>query len=330
MARLTRYNFRKRKREAHPNGKGDNPTSGVQRESIQGDSMQKRPGKQLATKSMEQTHRGANFVDSKDNSLKLTGRHISLAHNGFERLGFVNSCIHKQMHLVTFTGETISRQVSLIAGMYQVLSEEQATKLQIRLEATYLKDKEAFRKCRDKKAKIIDKKRPWVTSTEDTDENPVGCYISVRWPKDGKNYTALVIGSYKMGAIDLYKIYYIEDGSIEVLDLRQRYWEFEEVAFDNEFMGKRLFVLWNDAYEFNHEDQRKAEKIFGLNNTQIPYEGFVVQHIELDTYKIVYPYDNTFESFKLDTGDVSWGFLTTNQKRVNGLGLLTWAEKFER
>lgn len=162
--------------------------------------------------------------------------------------------------------------------------------------------------------------------------NLVGRYVSVQWPKDGKNYIALVIGSHKTSVGNLYKLYYIEDGSIEIVNLTERYWEFEYISKieRDELLGKRLFVMWKDVYKFNLKEKKISEELFGVGKTQIPYEAFVVKRIDVNIYKIVYPSDDSIESFKFDNSDSSWAYISLDANRVEGLALMTWAENFKK
>lgn len=88
-------------------------------------------------------------------------------------------------------------------------------------------------------------------------------------------------------------------------------------------VGKRLYVYLEGGYT-DREAQKRAEELFGKENTKIPYEVFVVKYLGPHRYQLYYTFDNGFEDRILTDDDKVWNVLEDGVKEVDGLPIIAW------
>lgn len=146
----------------------------------------------------------------------------------------------------------------------------------------------------------------------------IGKTISVRWPDNGEMYEALVVGCRNSEYNYLqHKVFYVADGTLEVLDLSLRDWIYVDRVFRTDGnLGRRVAIWWDAVYEGEPED---------APTQRIPFEAFIVKYIENGTYRLFYPDSDVIEDRHLMKSDLEWSFCDPKVWYVDGCVLASWS-----
>lgn len=154
------------------------------------------------------------------------------------------------------------------------------------------------------------------------DETLIGRLISVEYPtttkKTDKWYDALIIGY--QSERQQYKIFYIEEGSTEVIRLDERLFKFLnkneiEKYGVNSMLFKRLAI--NLVVGFQQDEIRK-----------IPFEAFVVRDLGSNNMELIYTFSNHIEVRIIninDNHDKLWAILSQFQMELDYNPIVTWS-----
>ncbi len=160
----------------------------------------------------------------------------------------------------------------------------------------------------------------------------VGKVITIEWPGNAELYRGLVIGCQFGPEKTLHKIFYVEDESMETMDLSKRSWAHgsnDEVPWNNSgLVGKRLYVYWDGEYT-EDDVQKKAEEKFGTKKTKVPYEAFVVKFLGPHKYRLLYTLDDNLENRNLNDDDADWNVIDSDVMDVDGLPIISWTGPLE-
>ncbi len=161
-----------------------------------------------------------------------------------------------------------------------------------------------------------------VKKVKHVDEAIVGRLLSVEYPTTSKakdeSYDALVVGY--QSERNLHKLFYMEEGSTEAVDMRDRAWRFlskKEVGKygEHKLLFKRIAVRL--AVGFLHDEVRT-----------IPFEAFVVRKInEDDEMELIYTLSNHVENRKLiESGNNKlWHLLRPHEMEVDYSPIVAWS-----
>ena len=147
----------------------------------------------------------------------------------------------------------------------------------------------------------------------------IGEIISVRWPHDGEMYEALVVGcqSYEYEVLG-HKVFYVADGTIEVLDLSSRDWMIAEVvSLAGDYLGRRIAVWWEVLFEDEGEEPYMR---------LVPFEAFIVQHVENGKYRLFYTDSDEVEDRNMIESESEWSFCDPNMWYIDGCELISWSK----
>jgi len=142
--------------------------------------------------------------------------------------------------------------------------------------------------------------------------------VEIKFPDDEKYYSALVVGFRDgPGKSRAHKVFYIEEGSQEVLDLRQRTWR----------LDKKQHPEWRRTKEVG---QRIAVDLqvgyYKFRKIRVAFEAYVVRHKETTQFELYYPHTNQLETRNLeDHIDFPWAEINNDAMHFDGRPLVTWS-----
>lgn len=152
----------------------------------------------------------------------------------------------------------------------------------------------------------------------------IGAVISIRWPGNGDQYVALVIGfqaaaGVTPGRSGLHKVYYVADESTEIIDLSTREWQRDGPGTDkwdrSGLVGKRIVVFWEGEYE---------DTVVKEPPSRIPFEAFVVRYLDGFRYRLLYTQDDNLEDRDLGTNTASWDVVEPGVSTFQDLPIVSW------
>lgn len=160
----------------------------------------------------------------------------------------------------------------------------------------------------------------------------VGKVITIEWPGNTELYKGLVVGCQFGPEKTLHKIFYVEDESMETVDLSVRSWAHgnkEEVPWNSSgLVGKRLYVYWEGEY-VEDDVQKRAEEKFKSKKTKVPYEAYVVKFLGPHKYRLLYTLDDNLENRNLNDDDADWNVVDAGVTEVDDLPIVSWTGPLE-
>lgn len=273
------------------------------------------------------------WIEASANAVKnpkdLKCKFIALKYKDTERTAYVEDFLSNGTHFIAFQDkEGGNMQMLLTTENFRVLTDDEVEnmsknrKRNIPANVVNGKAEEALKSSKRRRSVVTT-----ATSKPVAGGELVGKVIYVRWPGNGGNYLALVVGFQHTGNRRKHKVYYVEDESTEVIDLSKRDWVVESTGpWDSQgLVGKRLYVYWDGSYTENDADQKRAEAKFGVGKTKIPFEAFVVKFISSFRYRLLYTQDDNLEDRDLTQEDDAWDVLDAGKQRVDNLPLISWS-----
>ncbi len=245
----------------------------------------------------------------------------------------------RQTHFVAFCDTTGGNmQVRLTEGNHRLLNQEEIDTLSKRLalnEDQRSPGRQRTTGTRRRSASGGEDEKVFKRLRRQSEPAPgaelIGSCITVRWPGNGGNYVALVVGFLDKGPNNrMHKVYYVADESTEILNLAKREWVREGPGTEpwdrNGLVGKRLYVYWDGEYADDQgDDQRRAEEKFGKGKTKVPFEAFVVQFIDSFRYRLLYTQDDNLEDRDLTQEDQAWDVLEPGVMKVDNMSVISWS-----